>query len=61
MCSLRLTPSPPFWHHAQRIHRVYLERLRILGLRSMYFAVAGLLKIFRFLHYGLAVVLMLLD
>lgn len=29
----------------------------ILGLRSMYFAVAGLLKIFRYLHYGLAVVL----
>jgi tellurite resistance protein TerC len=30
----------------------------ILGLRSMYFAIAGLMKIFRFLHYGLAVVLM---
>ena len=29
----------------------------ILGLRSMYFAVAGLMKIFRFLHYGLAVIL----
>ena len=33
----------------------------ILGLRSMYFAVAGLLKIFRFLHYGLAVVLMMVG
>lgn len=33
----------------------------ILGLRSMYFAVAGLMKIFRFLHYGLAVVLMLIG
>jgi tellurite resistance protein TerC len=33
----------------------------ILGLRSMYFAVAGLLKIFRFLHYGLAVVLILIG
>src|SRR6201984_48472 len=31
----------------------------ILGLRSMYFAVSGLIKIFRFLHYGLAVGLML--
>src|SRR5258706_8355586 len=30
----------------------------ILGLRSMYFAVAGLMKAFRFLHHGLAVVLM---
>ena len=33
----------------------------ILGLRSMYFAIAGLMKIFRFLHYGLAVVLMLVG
>lgn len=31
----------------------------ILGLRSMYFAVAGLMKLFRFLHTGLAVVLIL--
>lgn len=29
----------------------------ILGLRSMYFAIAGLMKIFRFLHYGLAAIL----
>jgi tellurite resistance protein TerC len=33
----------------------------IIGLRSMYFAVAGLMKIFRFLHYGLAVVLILIG
>ena len=33
----------------------------ILGLRSLYFAVAGLMKSFRFLHYGLAVVLMLVG
>lgn len=33
----------------------------ILGLRSMYFAVSGLMKIFRFLHYGLAVVLTLVG
>ena len=33
----------------------------ILGLRSMYFAVAGLVKAFRFLHYGLAVLLMLVG
>jgi tellurite resistance protein TerC len=31
--------------------------LAILGLRSMYFAVSGLIKVFRFLHYGLAIVL----
>lgn len=35
--------------------------LAILGLRSMYFAVSGLMKIFRFLHYGLAVVLILVG
>jgi len=35
--------------------------MAILGLRSMYFAVAGLMKIFRFLHYGLAVVLILVG
>jgi tellurite resistance protein TerC len=33
----------------------------ILGLRSMYFAVSGLIKSFRFLHYGLAVVLVLVG
>jgi len=30
----------------------------ILGLRSMYFALAGMMEMFRFLHYGLSVVLM---
>src|ERR1700751_5636796 len=33
----------------------------ILGLRSMYFAIPGLMKVFRFLHYGLALVLMLVG
>jgi tellurite resistance protein TerC len=33
----------------------------VLGLRSMYFVIAGLMKIFRFLHYGLAVVLVLIG
>lgn len=33
----------------------------ILGLRSMYFAVAGLMKVFRFLHYGLAAILVLVG
>ena len=33
----------------------------ILGLRSMYFAVSGLMKVFRFLHYGLAVILILVG
>jgi len=31
--------------------------LAILGLRSLFFAVAGLMKIFHFLHYGLALIL----
>jgi tellurite resistance protein TerC len=30
----------------------------ILGLRSMYFALAGVLDLFHYLHYGLAVILM---
>lgn len=30
----------------------------IIGLRSMYFAVAGMMDLFEYLHYGLAVVLM---
>jgi len=33
----------------------------ILGLRSMYFAVSGLMKAFRFLHHGLALVLTLVG
>src|SRR5260370_25090822 len=33
----------------------------ILGLRSMYFAVSGLMKTFRFLHTGLALVLILVG
>ena len=35
--------------------------MAILGLRSLYFAVSGLMRIFRFLHYGLAVVLVLVG
>jgi len=31
--------------------------LAILGLRSMYFALAGMMDLFRYLHYGLSVVL----
>jgi tellurite resistance protein TerC len=33
----------------------------ILGLRSMFFAVSGLMKVFRFLHTGLAVVLVMVG
>jgi tellurite resistance protein TerC len=33
----------------------------ILGLRSMYFAISRLMKAFRFLHYGLAAVLVLVG
>jgi TerC family integral membrane protein len=33
----------------------------IMGLRSMYFALAGLMKMFRYLHYGLALVLVLVG
>lgn len=35
--------------------------LAIIGLRSLYFAVSGLMKVFRFLHYGLALVLVLVG
>jgi len=41
---------------------VYTSNLfAILGLRSMYFAVSKLMKIFRFLRYGLAVILVLVG
>lgn len=30
----------------------------ILGLRSLYFALAGLMKLFHYLHYGLGIILM---
>ena len=33
----------------------------ILGLRSMYFAISGLMRVFRFLHAGLALVLILVG
>ncbi|MGC2197882.1 MAG: TerC family protein [Terriglobales bacterium] len=33
----------------------------IIGLRSMYFAVAGMMDLFEYLHYGLSVVLMLIG
>ena len=33
----------------------------ILGLRSMYFALAGMMEAFHYLHYGLAVILMFIG
>jgi tellurite resistance protein TerC len=33
----------------------------ILGLRSMYFALAGVLDLFHYLHYGLSVVLIFIG
>jgi tellurite resistance protein TerC len=33
----------------------------ILGLRSLYFALAGLMKLFHYLHYGLAAILILVG
>jgi tellurite resistance protein TerC len=33
----------------------------ILGLRSMYFALAGMMDIFHYLHYGLSVVLIFIG
>lgn len=33
----------------------------ILGLRSLFFAVSGLMKMFRFLHFGLAVLLIMVG
>jgi tellurite resistance protein TerC len=33
----------------------------ILGLRSMYFALAGMMEVFDYLHYGLSVVLILIG
>ncbi|GAB4171915.1 MAG: TerC family protein [Terrimicrobiaceae bacterium] len=33
----------------------------ILGLRSLYFALAGIIKMFRFLHYGLSAILIFIG
>jgi len=33
----------------------------VLGLRSMYFVLAGMMEVFHYLHYGLAVVLILIG
>jgi len=33
----------------------------ILGLRSLYFALAGMMEVFRFLHYGLAAILIFIG
>jgi tellurite resistance protein TerC len=33
----------------------------ILGLRSMYFALAGMMEVFHYLHYGLSVVLIFIG
>jgi tellurite resistance protein TerC len=33
----------------------------ILGLRSMYFALAGMMDLFHYLHYGLSVVLIFIG
>ena len=33
----------------------------ILGLRAMYFALAGMIEIFHYLHYGLSVVLIFIG
>src|SRR5882724_5455228 len=33
----------------------------IMGLRSMYFALAGMMEMFRYLHYGLSIILMLVG
>jgi TerC family integral membrane protein len=33
----------------------------VLGLRSMYFALAGMMEVFQFLHYGLSVVLIFIG
>jgi tellurite resistance protein TerC len=33
----------------------------ILGLRSMYFALAGMMEAFHYLHYGLAIILMFIG
>jgi tellurite resistance protein TerC len=41
---------------------VYTSNLfAILGLRSLFFAVSGLMKVFRFLHTGLALILVLVG
>ena len=48
--------------HYPRPFIVYTSNVfAILGLRSLYFALAGLMKLFHYLNYGLAVVLMFIG
>lgn len=47
---------------SQNIFIVYTSNIfAILGLRSLYFAIAELMKLFHFLHYGLSLILVLIG
>jgi len=52
-----LIPSSGSSRYNGSFYRFYFQRLAVLGLRSLFFAMSGLMKLFHFLHYGLAVIL----
>ncbi len=45
-------------HHAERVHRLHLERVRHPGTAFHVFCLAGMMEVFHYLHYGLSIVLM---
>jgi len=47
-----------FWRHARSFLGLHLKCLRDLGLRALYFLLAGILPYFQYLDEGLAIVLM---
>ncbi len=58
MCCLPSIPFPRCWLFRTIPLCVYTSNiLAVLGLRSLYFALASLLDRFRYLHYGLAALL----
>jgi hypothetical protein len=52
----RLNPGH-FLHHHRSPDRFHLEHFAILGLRALYFLVSGLVQMFAYLKYGVALIL----
>jgi len=51
-----LTRCPQCWPSLITLRGLHLEYLRILGLRALYFLLAGLLDRLHYLHFGLAAI-----
>ena len=53
--------SPPSSASPPSVHRLHVNAFAILGLRSLYFVLAGAVTYFRYLKVGLAVVLVFIG